>query len=158
LIVLSVLSGKDTSMFVAGIEPNQIQPNGVDLTLDKVFTFSNSGTLLKDNVVLPDYSEEIPDTKGYYNLSKGVYIFQVKEKISVPLNAIGFCLPRSSLIRMGADIGAALWDSGYTGFSKILLRVENPIVIEKGARIVQFILIKSENEVNSGYSGRYQNE
>jgi len=152
------MTGKDTAKHVEGAQVDQIQSNGVDLTIDKLFKIIGSGKILKSSVVLPKYMEISPDDKGTYSLDKGVYIFQIKEKISVPLDAVGFCLARSSLLRSGADIGAALWDSGYVGFSRILLRVDNPLLIERGARIAQFILIKSEKKVKVSYNGRYQKE
>ncbi|MEM3403396.1 MAG: deoxyuridine 5'-triphosphate nucleotidohydrolase [Nitrososphaeria archaeon] len=154
---MSVLTGEDVAKYVEGVCEDQIQPNGVDLTIHKLFKIVGRGQILKDRVVLPEYVEVSPNDEGFYILNEGTYIFQVRERIIVPLNAVGFCLPRSSLVRLGAYIGAALWDSGYSGFSRILLKVNNPIVIEKGARIVQFILIRSKN-VRSGYKGRYQNK
>lgn len=155
---MSAMIGEDIAKYILGAEADQIQSNGVDLTLDKLFKIIGSGKIFKNSVILPEYVEINPDKENFFSLDKGVYVFQVKEKISVPLDAVGFCLPRSSLVRMGAHIGAALWDSGYTGFSRILLKVDNSISIEKGARIVQFILIKSEKKAKVGYWGRYQKE
>jgi deoxycytidine triphosphate deaminase len=152
------MTGKDTVKYVEGAEADQIQSNGVDLKIDKLFKIVGSGKIFKSSVVLPDYMEISTNDRGIYSLDKGVYIFQIKEKINVPLDAVGFCLPRSSLVRSGAYIGAALWDSGYVGFSRILLKVDNPLLIERGARIAQFILIKSRKKVKTGYNGRYQKE
>ena len=155
---MSVLRGKDVAKHVEGIQKEQIQSNGVDLTVDKMYKFLGTGKILRNNVELPEYVEVTPDEKGLYHLDKGIYLFQVREKVSVPLDSVGICLPRSSLIRMGVDIGAALWDSGYVGHSRILLKVDNPIIIERGSRIAQFILIRSYRKVGLGYKGRYQNE
>jgi len=152
------MTGKDTAKYVEGVQADQIQSNGIDLTIDKLFKIIGSGKILKSSVVLPEYMEISPDDNEIYSLDNGVYIFQVKEKIRVPLDAVGFCLVRSSLLRMGTHIGAALWDSGYVGFSRILLRVDNPLSIERGARIVQLIFIRSEKKAKAGYKGRYQNE
>jgi len=154
---LSVLTGEDVAKYVEGVCEDQIQPNGVDLTIGRLYKIVGPGQILKEKIILPEYMEVSPNEDGLYVLDNGTYIFQVRERVTVPLDAVGFCLPRSSLVRLGAYIGAALWDSGYSGFSRILLKVNNPIVIEKGARIVQFVLIKSKN-VRSGYKGRYQNE
>lgn len=155
---MSVLSGKDVAKFLEQVGSEQIQLNGVDLTVDKIFRLNGVGIILKDTVKLPEYVEVSCDDKNQYFLGKGVYVIQVKEKISIPFDAVGICLPRSSLIRMGVQVGSALWDSGYVGYSRVLLNVENPIAIEKGARFAQLILIRCEKKVEEGYRGHYQNE
>ncbi|MGQ9781992.1 MAG: deoxyuridine 5'-triphosphate nucleotidohydrolase [Nitrososphaeria archaeon] len=155
---MSILSGEEVAKYVEGVVRDQIQPNGVDLTFDKVYRIIGAGKIMKDEVTLPDYVETFSDANGIYHLDKGVYILQIRERISVPLDAVGLCLPRSSLVRIGADIGAALWDSGYVGYSKILLKVDNPILLERGSRIAQFMLVRSIGKTEVGYRGRYQNE
>jgi deoxycytidine triphosphate deaminase len=155
---MSILSGEEVAKYVEGVGRDQIQLNGVDLTFDKVYKIVGSGKIFKGDVMLPDYVEVASGADGIYSLDRGVYLLQIREKISVPLDAVGFCLPRSSLVRMGVDIGAALWDSGYVGYSKVLLKVDNPVLLEKGSRIAQFILITSERKAELGYRGRYQNE
>ena len=76
----------------------------------------------------------------------------------IPNNAAGIVLPRSSLLRMGANIYTALWDPGYKGKGVSLLKVFNPqgIVIERYARIAQLILIPAKS--SGEYSGKYQYE
>ncbi|MCX8188510.1 MAG: deoxyuridine 5'-triphosphate nucleotidohydrolase [Nitrososphaeria archaeon] len=155
---MSVLAGNDVARFIEGISENQVQVNGVDLTVEKIFTIKGSGAILRDVVTLPEYVEVSCNERGQYFLDKGVYVVQVREKISIPLDAVGICFPRSSLVRMGAYVGSALWDSGYSGFSKVLLKVENSIVIEKGARFAQLVLVRCERKALEGYRGRYQNE
>lgn len=152
------MAGSDVARFIEGVNEGQVQVNGVDLTIDKIFIFKGSGAVLKDSVHLPEYVEVLCDDRGQYFLDKGVYVAQVRERISIPLDAVGMCFPRSSLVRMGVFVGSALWDSGYTGFSRVLLKVENPIIIEKGARFAQLVLVRCEKKALEGYRGRYQNE
>jgi len=61
---------------------------------------------------------------------------------------------------MGATIQSALWDPGYEGRGVGLLIVMNPygIVLEKGARIAQFILMKMTEPPERVYRGSYQHE
>jgi len=155
---MSVLSGEDVAVFLENVGRDQVQVNGVDLTVERVFKLHGVGEVLKDGVKLPDYVEVECDCEGRYVLERGVYVVQVREKISVPLDAVGICLPRSSLVRMGVHVGSALWDSGYVGYSRVLLNVLNPVVIERGARFAQLILIRCEKKAEEGYRGRYQNE
>lgn len=155
--IMSVLSGKDVANYLENISREQVQVNGVDLTVERIFRLNGVGVISCNDVKLPEYVE-VQCNEGKFFLEKGVYVVQVKERISIPLDAVGICLPRSSLVRMGVQVGSALWDSGYVGYSKILLNVENPIIIEKGARFAQLILIRCERKANEGYGGRYQNE
>ncbi len=155
--IMSVLSGDDVANYLENVSREQVQVNGVDLTVERIFRLKGAGVILCNDVKLPEYVEVQCD-EGKFFLEKGVYVVQVKERISIPLDAVGICLPRSSLVRMGVQVGSALWDSGYVGYSKILLNVENPIIIEKGARFAQLILIRCERKADEGYRGRYQNE
>lgn len=144
-----------------GIEKDQIQVNGIDLRLNKVYQPISFGTVLSKEVKVPPYKEIIPESiegMQVFALSEGYYIIEFFETIEVPSNAIGICFPRSSLLRMGCDIRTALWDSGYKGKSRALMLVYNKTLIERGARIAQIIFIRTEKEVTSSYSGRYQNE
>ncbi|MBC7091709.1 MAG: deoxyuridine 5'-triphosphate nucleotidohydrolase [Nitrososphaeria archaeon] len=154
---MSVLSGEDVANYLENISREQVQVNGVDLTVERIFRLNGVGIILCNDVRLPEYVEVKCDN-GKFFLEKGVYVVQVKERISIPLDTVGICLPRSSLVRMGVQVGSALWDSGYVGYSKILLNVGNPIIIEKGARFAQLVLIRCEKKANEGYRGRYQNE
>ena len=153
-----VLSGKQVAMYIKNIISNkQIQVNGVDLTLDTVYTWKSEG-LLEDGRSLPEYIEIKPDGRQIYNLRPGAYLIRYSEVISIPKDAIGIVLPRSSLMRMGATICSAVWDSGYIGRGVGLLIVFNPfgIRIKKYARIAQIIFIKAE--AAGVYEGEYKGE
>ncbi len=152
-----ILSGKEVAKYLENIKEAQIQPSGVDLTVEKILTINGKGKLLKENIVLPKY-RELPANNNKWFLKQGIYIITYEQVIRIPNRAAGIVLPRSSLMRMGAIIYTALWDPGYEGKGASLLQVVNPngVVIERGARISQLILFKSE--AKEKYSGRYQGE
>lgn len=152
-----ILSGKEVAKFLENIKESQIQPSGVDLTVEKILALDGKGELLKENVILPRY-KELPTNDNKWYLRPGIYIVTYEQIIRIPSEAAGIVLPRSSLMRMGAIIYTALWDPGYEGKGASLLQVVNPngVVIEKGARISQLILFRSE--AKEKYSGRYQGE
>jgi len=138
-----IWAGKDVANWIKGIESNQVQPNGVDLTISEIYKFKDRGFLLKDRRKLPDYEVLLGDI---WELQPGSYIVRYKELIVIPENAVGIVLPRSSLMRMGVTLYTAVWDSGYEGRGISLLNVLNPygIVLAKGSRISQIIFIEAK--------------
>ncbi len=146
--------------FKEALRPDlQIQPAGFDMTVSKIFSFSSSGLIGLESKRLSDTREIVP-VEGYWRLGQGGYKIRFNEIVSVPLDHAGLCLPRSSLLRMGATINCALWDPGYYGRGEALLTVYNPqgIIIEVGARIAQMVFIKLSDRAHKGYEGSYQGE
>jgi len=134
----------------------QVQPAGVDLTLRSVFRFASSGYIGFEEKELPR-AEEIRPENGVWTLPPGAYKVMYNEVIEVPKDSIGLAFPRSTLLRLGADIRCAVWDPGYKGRSVSLLVVHNPygIRLKEGARIAQLIFIKLVKTPNRIYRGDY---
>ncbi|MHA2408056.1 MAG: deoxyuridine 5'-triphosphate nucleotidohydrolase [Candidatus Ranarchaeia archaeon] len=142
----------------------QTQVHGVDLTVKDILAFSGEGTIdfSNENRVLPE-TKLLKLNKSFsppaWVLPPGGYLVRYNEIVTVPANACGLILPRSTLMRIGGTLHTALWDSGYSGQGVGLLIVSNPkgIRIERNARIGQFVLLSSSpSKVN--YKGKYQNE
>lgn len=93
-------------------------------------------------------------------LDRGAYLAVFNEKVNIPKNIVAIAEPRSSLLRSGATTHTAVWDPGYSGRSRCLLAVFNPLglVLYRNARILQLVFFKVLGEVGEGYSGRYQGE
>jgi dUTP pyrophosphatase len=68
--------------------------------------------------------------------------------------------PRSSLCRIGATLGTAVWDAGYRGRSTALLFVANPagLRLERAARVLQLVFFTLDAATARGYDGAYQDE
>jgi len=141
------------------ISKDQLQPAGIDLTINKIFELKSSGYLGVNRREISNV-QEVPKRNGKWYLSRGVYKVLINEVVHVPENAIGFCFPRSSLLRMGVDVRCALWDPGYYGRSEILLVVHNEhgVVVEENARIAQIVFIKLTEKPHELYSGVYKGE
>jgi len=152
-----IWSGAEVSKFVEVKDRKQIQPNGVDLTVDEIYAFRGIG-LLSEDKTLPLYEKLEPNEEGFFVLEPGAYLVRYSEVVKIPSNAIGLVFPRSSLQRMGATIHTSVWDSGYEGRGIGLLVVFNPkgIKIRRGARICQIIYL--EARASGKYSGGYQFE
>lgn len=150
-------------------EGKQISVNGIDITVHKVFKYKSRLVIDFDNSRRKNPElEEIPFThedtsntmNSYWDLEKGTYMVSYGQKISIPMDAVGLILPRSTLMAGGTLLASALWDSGYSGYGRGQFMVNNPhgIRLYNGARIGQIILIKTEQTQETGYNGTYQNE
>jgi len=139
----------------------QLQPNGIDLTLRDIARLASAGQIGASNAgrVLPE-TERLPfDGDGFIALPPGCYIITYNEIVNMPAGVTALGRPRSSLLRSGADIGTAVWDAGYSGRSQSLLIVHNPagLRLERNARLMQLVFFRLDAPTG-GYSGRYQNE
>jgi dUTP pyrophosphatase len=141
----------------------QEQMSGVDLTVNKIEKFIGPGTIDFDNAarMLPT-TELVTDFSADPSklLSEGNYLITFNETVSIPDDCMGFAVPRSTLLRMGATMETAFWDAGYTGKSKALLVVYNThgILVHENAKLAQIAFIKIGKKAEKLYRGAYQNE
>jgi len=140
----------------------QVQPNGLDLTLAEVYRFVGSGRVALDNAdrVLPSLEPLAWDERGWAHLEAGAYHVVYNETVHLPLDLMALGRPRSSLGRCGATIHTAVWDAGYRGRSTSLLVVANPhgFAVQRDARVMQLVFLKLARPAAAGYSGAYQGE
>jgi dUTP diphosphatase len=140
----------------------QVQPNGIDLTLKEIALLSSSGSLGLSNEsrTLSSTSPLVFDGLGRVDLLPGCYLVTYNEVINLPKNIMALARPRSSLLRCGVSIHNAVWDAGYSGRSQSLMVVYNPqgFRLYRNARIVQMIFFLLSRDVAQGYQGRFQGE
>lgn len=141
-----------------GVTTKQVQPAGVDITVQELFAIDGPGEIDFSNENRRIPKGEKLEFDGKTRLEAGSYIVTYGETVAIPEDAVGIVLPRSSLMRMGATVISALWDPGYEGRGQGLLVVFNRhgIVLHKGARIAQLFLIKGRS--SGKYSGKFQGE
>lgn len=145
---------------VSPLEDEQVQPNGVDLTLHSLAEPIDAGRIGRSDKTIADRQavmpSEVTDEREIYYLPPGAYLARYRERIAVPTEHVGFVLPRSSLMRNGCMLNTAVWDAGYEGQGAGLLVVHHDVEIERGARIGQFVLAAAEH--TGTYDGSYQGE
>jgi len=147
----------------------QVQPNGVDLTLEAVLDQREPGRIGRDGkevgvrqrraadpVVEEASIDTVADPTDTYYLPPGGYVVRYAEIVSIPDDHVGFIHPRSSLMRNSCMLNTAVWDAGYEGKGEGLLEVHHGIEIEAGARIAQLVLAEADAE--GVYDGSYQGE
>jgi len=140
----------------------QVQPNGIDLTLKEIALLSSSGSLGLSNEsrALSSTSPLVFDGLGRIDLLPGCYLVTYNEVVNIPRNIMALATPRSSLLRCGVSIHSAVWDAGYSGRSQSLMVVYNQrgFRIYRNARIVQMVFFLLSREVSQGYQGIFQGE
>ena len=140
----------------------QVQPNGVDLTLRQVAMFSSSGVIGRTNQErrLSDTAPLTFDGLGDMELIAGPYLVTFNEIVNLPPDVMAIGQPRSSLLRCGVAIHNAVWDAGYSGRSQALLVVYNPygFRIKRDARLLQLVFLHLTTATNDTYKGRFQGE
>ncbi len=139
----------------------QVQPNGVDLTLREVALLQSSGRIAVKNSQrqVSDLAPLMFDGLDFIDLVPGAYTITYNEIIHLPRNIMALATPRSSLLRCGVTVNTAVWDAGYSGRSQSLMVVYNPqgFRVQKNARIVQLVFLQLTQET-TGYQGAYQGE
>jgi len=160
--VPTILSGHEISLLIQKVNPadsgEQRQPAGFDVSVSKILSYPKTqftlGVAKGENSAL----EDLPLLGNYYELREGAYFVELNEITTIPKDAIGILLPRSTLLRNGLDVRTALFDPGYSGQPKVMLVCHRPARVERYARIGQLVIIKSDREFGSSYSGSYQGE
>jgi dUTP pyrophosphatase len=141
---------------------DQLQPNGFDLSVAEVGEFVNGGAIGRTNASrsLPDIRTLPFDETGWLELQTGSYQIIFNETVDLPNTLMALGRPRSSLCRIGATLGTAVWDAGYRGRSTALLIVANPagMRLERAARVLQLVFFTLEAPTARGYDGAYQDE
>lgn len=139
----------------------QVQSNGIDLTLRDISTLQSSGSIGEENNqrVISNLASLVFDKSGYINLASGAYVVTYNEIVNLPRDVMALGTARSSFLRCGVAIHTAVWDAGYSGRSQSLLTVYNPqgFRLQKNARITQLVFYKLTEETEA-YHGTYQKE
>jgi dUTP pyrophosphatase len=141
---------------------DQLQPNGFDLSVAEVGEFVNGGAIGRTNASrsLPDIRTLPFDETGWLELQPGSYQIVCNETVDLPNTLMALGRPRSSLCRIGATLGTAVWDAGYRGRSTALLFVANPagLRLQRAARVLQLVFFTLDAATARGYDGAYQGE
>lgn len=146
------------------VDEEQIQPNGVDLTIGEVHRTSGSAHFFEDGYEKPNRTllgaERGPFEDGlHYELPSGQYIIVYGEKVEIPDGYVGRVYPRSRLMRSGLHLTSALWDSGYKGVGEGLLRIPRSIeyaTFSEDMAIAQMVFMPAD--ASETYDGTHQRE
>jgi len=150
------ISNDTTKSSLTGVnQEKDVQPNAVDLRLDKVFEIYNSTfEMTDDSKVHRKSTELLANKEGFFILVPGAYTIVFENEISIGENEAGWVIPRSTLVRNGLYITTGLYDSGYNGKMVACLHVTCGIAkIQKGCRVAQYLCFDAE--MLKKYDGDY---
>jgi len=146
------IASEHTKSMLTHFNSQDVQPNAVDLRLDKIFAINYKLFMIGENEDGTEVKnhrgsfEMHPDKDGYFFLNPGSYEIIMENQITVGEDEAGWVIPRSTLNRNGLFITSGLYDSGYSGVMAGALHVNNfAAKIKKGTRVGQFLLFKSES-------------
>lgn len=144
------ISADDTKSTLTNVVQEDIQPNAVDLRVDKIFKMD----LTKPFIIGEENGKEVKqhrgsielstDSDGYWLLDPGSYEIIMENIINVGDDEAGWVITRSTLNRNGLFITSGLYDSGYHGVMAGALHVVSAAKIKRGTRVGQFLLFKSQ--------------
>ena len=150
------IMGMTSRSTLTNVQENDIQPNAVDLRLDKVFKIKSDVFEISNEYKKHRGTEyELkPDHQGYFVLEPGDYEVVMENIINVAEGEAGWVITRSTLNRNGLFITSGLYDSGYHGVMAGVLHVTvGQARIKKGTRVGQYLSFDSESL--SSYDGDY---
>lgn len=148
------IATKGATSSLTELDEDSVQPNAVDLRLDRVWIMHGTFKIDEDNKVHRYKNEIEPDVEGYFTLNPGEYEISFKGLVNMGPDEAGYVITRSTLNRNGLFITSGLYDSGYDGSMAACLHVAGGLArIKKDTRVGQFILWKSQ--AVSSYDGDY---
>ncbi len=149
------IASKTSTSKLTNIQDEDIQPNAVDLRLDKVYKILPKIFEISNDHKKHRGSEELfPDEDGYFTLLPGSYEIVMENIIHVGQGEAGWVITRSTLNRNGCFITSGLYDSGYHGIMAGVLHVTvDTARIKKGTRVGQYLSFDAESL--SMYDGDY---
>lgn len=141
------IMGPNSTSFLTGVIEGDVQPNAVDLRLDKVFTISTAAFEVSNEH--KNHRGSFPllaGADGYFTLAPGSYEVVMENIITVGEGEAGWVVTRSTLNRNGLFLTSGLYDSGYNGTMAAVLHVTTGVArIKQGTRIGQYLNFDSES-------------
>ena len=153
---------KSGEIIVEPINPKQIQPASIDITLSNTFAYPVS---IRNNPIdlnstdKVDYKTIISDE--YLLLPHEFVLGSTRERIAIPSNIKADVEGRSSLGRLGLFIqNAGFIDPGFDGTITLELynASNNAILLRSGFRIGQIVFQTLDHASISPYNGKYQGQ
>lgn len=146
---------------LTNIREGDVQPNAVDVRLNKIFRLLPSIFELSDDMKTHRNRElMLPSDDGFYYLTPGFYEVVMSNSVlldkqeGLPFGDAGEVITRSTLIRNGVTLHSGLYDSGYEGNIVAGMNVHlGCFRVKQGTRVGQFLLFDSE--ALSKYEGSY---
>lgn len=148
------IQSQTSTSSLTNVQPQDVQPNAVDLRLGKVFKISNNLFQIDETSKAHRGSSLVEPIDGWYTLEPGAYEVIMENEVTVGEGESGFVITRSTLNRNGVFLTSGLYDTGYTGVMAGVMHINcGPMRIAQGTRIGQYLNFEAESLHN--YDGDY---
>ena len=150
-----MLKNIGSTTYINNIDDSCIQPNAVDLKINRVWEITNDDFYLGIDEKRHRKGREIDPELGEFHLKWGKsYQFETDHFVIIPEGHAGWLIARSTLNRNGIFITSGLYDSGFQNYVGGVMHINGGDArIQKGARVAQFIYVEAETV--SMYDGDY---
>ncbi len=164
-MIINPLTAIEQGWISGTFNDNNIQPNAIDFTLDRLFTINHEEAfIISEETKYVRGGEEITpledenDDRVYWPIDiRTSYDGMSDMFVKLPVGVACMLIVRSTFNRNGIFITSGLYDSGFEGhIGFIIHNMSGPAKIAKGTRIGQIMFIKSDGA--GTYAGGYNME
>ena len=137
----------NASTEVTNIDEKMIQPNTIDLRINKVFRIGAGPMHIDEDKKEHRKSiEQKVDEEGNYVLDHGVgYEIQSNQRVDIAEGEIALLLGRSTFNRNGVLIISSIYDSGFKDFaSATLYNLGGETTVKPNTRFAHLVIAKAE--------------
>jgi deoxycytidine triphosphate deaminase len=140
------IASQSSKSNLSAVQPQDIQPNAVDLRLGKIFQIKSREFIIDETQKVHRGSVPIDvRSDGYFHLEPGCYEVIMENEIEVAEGEAGWVITRSTLNRNGVFLTSGLYDSGYQGVMAGVMHVNGGMMkIRPGTRIGQYLTFDAE--------------
>tara|TARA_B100001996_G_scaffold333088_1_gene282524 strand:+ start:219 stop:689 length:471 start_codon:yes stop_codon:yes gene_type:complete len=138
----------NASTEVTNIDDTMIQPNTVDLRVDKVYRIGAGPMHIDEEEKIHRKSiEQKVDKDGNFVLDHGAcYEIQSKQHIEIAEGEIAILLGRSTFNRNGVLIISSIYDSGFKDYAgATLYNIGGETTVKPNTRFAHLIIAKAES-------------
>ena len=165
-----MLTGKEIAQsgIISNFLEENIQQQGIDVRVQDIRQVDIGGgyipagnsrkTLTPKTFTKTPIPTTVEGCEDYWSLQEGYYEVTFMEGCNIPNDCCLQYKTRSSGIRCGGEIRSDMFDAGFkTDNMGAFLKVEIPMQIEKGARLAQ-VIVDRTNVVENTYNGQWQGD
>jgi len=137
----------NASTEVTNIDDTMIQPNTVDLRVDKVYRIGAGPMHIDEEEKIHRKSIEIfPDEDGNFLLNPGCYEMQSNQQVEIAEGEVALVLGRSTFNRNGVLIISSIYDSGFKDYAgATVYNIGGETTVKPNTRFAHLIIAKAES-------------
>jgi dUTP pyrophosphatase len=155
---MSILNPKEfAEKYVKGYVESDLSPNGLDVRIKDIFLMDDTtpGQLEGPKRKFPKRIKVEPTDGNYILFPHKTYEVTADLQITIPSDAAGWLVPRSSFLRCGVLAMSGVYDSGFSGGINLFLMV-GPCLVGLGLNEKVAQLVMFDAKAYKQYDGYFQ--